>query len=33
MLGDAGIGVTKGKYFTYRHIAKDREYLEWQSNF
>lgn len=33
LLGDASIGVTSGKYFNYKHIAKDKRYLEWQSKF
>jgi DNA-binding XRE family transcriptional regulator len=31
LLGDACISITSGKYFNYKHIAKDKNYLEWQS--
>ncbi len=33
LLGDACITVSSGKYFNYKHVAKDRKYLEWQSKF
>ncbi len=33
LLGDATVGVTLGKYFTYAHTAKDYNYLKWQADF
>lgn len=33
LLGDACISISSGKYYNYKHVAKDRLYLEWQSRF